>query len=104
MTESRPTAHDTSAPSRIPVKTGETQSPSPTKKPLITGASPKSSPINSQQGTPTKRKLPTPGGVGQVVKESPVQKEDSRTQAMPRGITEDQDSEVFGILTVYSRQ
>ncbi|XP_022803543.1 trichohyalin-like [Stylophora pistillata] len=86
--ESKPAVRDNNAPSRIPVKTGENQSPSPAKKPLMAGASPTSSPTISQQSTPTRRKLPTPGGVGQVVKESP-----QLFQATPKGVTEEQDSE-----------
>ena len=110
MIESKPTGREVNAPSRIPVVTGETQSPTPVKKPVMTGASP----TNSQQSTPTKRKLPTPGGVGQVAKEPPqtrtVQKEESRPQTMPREMTEDQDSEVYFInililkyLTIFRR-
>ena len=88
--ESKPAARDNDAPSRIPVKADENQSPSPAKKPLMTEASQKSSPTNSQQSTPTRRKLPTPGGVGQVVKESP-----QLSRATPQRVTEDQDSEVI---------
>ncbi|XP_027038331.1 trichohyalin-like [Pocillopora damicornis] len=86
--ESKPVARDNNVSSRIPVKTDENQSPSPAKKPLMTEASQKSSPTNSQQSTPTRRKLPTPGGVGQVVKESP-----QLSRATPQRVTEDQDSE-----------
>ena len=102
LIESKPTPRDTSAQSRIPVLTGETQSPSPTKKPLVTGTSP----TTSQQSTPTKRKLPTPGGVGQVVKEAPqvrrVLKEENRPQSVPSVTTEDHDSEVCCILTLFT--
>ena len=94
LIESKPTPRDTSAQSRIPVLTGESQSPSPAKQPLVTG----NSPTTSQQSTPTKRKLPTPGGVGQAVKEAPqvsrVLKEENRLQSVPSMNTEDHDSEV----------
>lgn len=90
--ESKPTPRDTSTQSRIPVLTGETQSPSPTKKPSVTGTSP----TTSQQSTPTKRKLPTPGGVGQVVKEAP------QVRTVPSVTTEDHDSEVCYILTLFT--
>jgi len=94
LIESKPTSRDTSAQSRIPVLTGETRSPSPAKKPSVTGTSP----TTSEQSTPTKRKLPIPGGVGQAVKEAPqtrtVQKEENRPQFLPSVTAEDQDSEV----------
>ena len=90
--ESKPTPRDTSTQSRIPVLTGESQSPSPTKKPSVTGTSP----TTSQQSTPTKRKLPTPGGVGQVAKEAP------QVRTVPSVTTEDHDSEVCYILTLFT--
>lgn len=103
LIESKPTPRDTSAQSRIPVLTGETQSPSPAKKPLVTGTSPTTS---SQQSTPTKRKLPTPGGVGQAVKEAPqvsrVLNEENTPQSVPSMNTEDHDSEVCYILTLFT--
>ena len=102
MIESKPTPRDTGTQSRIPVLTGETQSPSPAKKPQVTGTSP----TISEQSTPTKRKLPTPGGVGQAVKEAPqartVQKEENRPQSVPSVTTEDQDSEVCYVLTLFT--
>lgn len=90
LIESKPTPRDTSAQSRIPVLTGETQSPSPTKTPLVAGASP----TTSQQSTPTRRKLPTPGGGGLAVKEAP------QVRNVPSVTTEDHDSEVCYILTL----
>ena len=102
MIESKPTSRDTGAQSRIPVFTGETQSPSPAKKPPVTGTSP----TTSEQSTPTKRKLPTPGGVGQAVKEVPqvrtVQKEENRPRSVPSVTTEDQDSEVCYVSTLFT--
>ena len=97
--ERKPSIPDASNQSRIPVRSPETQSPSPAKKAITGGVSPKNSLTNSQHSTPTKRKLPTPGGVGQVVKE-PTQSiaVESKPQSRPWELTVDQDSDVCGFI------
>ena len=99
--ERKPSIADANNQSRIPVRSPETQSPSPAKKAITGGVSPKNSPTNSQHSTPTKRKLPTPGGVGQVVKE-PVQRMavESKRQSRPWELPVDQDSDVCCFILI----
>lgn len=97
--ERKPSVPDLGSQSRIPVRSGDNQSPSPVKTQIAVGVSPQNSPTNSQHSTPTKRKLPTPGVVGQKVKE-PLQtkSEESKPQSRPWEITNDEDSEVCDLL------
>ena len=99
--ERKPSIPDANNQSRIPVRSPETQSPSPAKKAITGGVSPKNSPTNSQHSTPTKRKLPTPGGVGQVVKE-PTQgmAVESKPQSRPWELPVDQDSDVCCFILI----
>ena len=87
---------DSSSQSRIPVRVaGESQSPSPVKQQIPAETSSTNSPAISQQSTPTRRKLPIPGGDRQVVKEPMLtKKEERQAQSMPWEKANVEDSEV----------